>query len=250
MWPQNNRVFGVASAIIVLGLSLALFGCAPDAGSDDLPDRIGIADPGEKRRHLLDQAQEWIAEVSKTFPDDPVVLANCSLASERAAADYANREARPLTMAAWLDVNGKRDSFEIHALDVTRETDQIVIAARTPDGRLLRIVDELGRWAKDHSLIAVRAVLVRRVPLADLVDKAEEAPSGELVLVTRHTSPVTVLLVPDSVPLAAAVRNRGGALSNFVPVKVIRCNEGGSGDAQLDSSWLLQPRDRDGEGVQ
>jgi hypothetical protein len=218
-------VFGLASAIMILGVSAALPGCAPDALDDDLPDRIDIADPEEKRRHLLDQAQEWMAEVSETFPDDPVVRANCSLASERAAADYANRKAHPLAMAAWLDVNGKRDSFEIHALNVRRETDQIVIAAKTADGRLLRIVDELGRRAKDYSLIAVRAVLVKRVPLAELVEKAEEGPSGELVLVTTHTSPATVLLVPDSVPLAAAVRDRGGALSNFVPVKVVRWKE-------------------------
>lgn len=215
-----------ALGIVLLGLVL-IPGRAPSgkAATDELPDAVTIKDPQRKRQALLDGAAAYLMDVRESLPADPAARANCDVAWQMAAADYDAASSRPFAVAAWLH-KGLRTAAGIcvYALNTRRETSGVEVTCLTPEGKVLKIVRQWPITAKFPSLMDGFAMCVEFRPLEQIIAAAKPDDEGNLLFMVAP-GPETAMVLPEGVPIAVAVRDRNGEVSNFVPVVDLRQQE-------------------------
>ncbi len=185
---------------------------------NELPDSMEVDGPGELRRVLLDQANSSLRGYLHAYGADLLVYANCACALDRLERDLGNPRASPLMVCAVIRmIDRDRKPFLVKALNGRRETDEVVVLARTPDGRTIRIVRHFPLRQKESSAFLGKALYVEFAPVEELASLGEKSPNGEIVIATTHRFGRAIRL-PQNAVLTVAVRDRSGVLSNFVPV--------------------------------
>ncbi len=209
----------LVTAFIVGGILLARKELGPAATMPEaLPDSLRFPDDETLRDRLIEGVFGGLDMIKTKYPDDMLLAINCDVAKTRVAEDYATANVSPFMLGASLMPRGGQPLvLAFHALNLDRETDRLLIVGRTRDGALLRVVYHFNITHKDPSLVAQRMALVQKVSAEEierLGDVKRTKSGAEVHLPFRFNQ----LPMPDISPLAAAVEDRSGRPSNFVPV--------------------------------
>jgi len=171
---------------------------------------------------LLKDAQARIADCRSKNPRDSLCVANCLVASDLVESDYGKEDASPFVIAAYLLTrwNG-RTAVVVYAVNCRRETDQVMLVCRTPEGSRLWVRMAIRRSTKDASLVSTLVWPAKMVEVAQLAKMGKSAGRGE-VFVWAEMAPFTAQPTPNAPDLVVAIRDRNGMMSNFVPVRRLK----------------------------
>jgi hypothetical protein len=191
---------------------------------EDLPDTITIKDPQQRKQALLNAVASYLAMVRETLPADPAARANCEVAWQIAVAEYGAARSRPFAVAAWVHKTTTRTGIWVFALNMRRETSGVEVVCVTPLGKILRIVRQWPINVKSPDLVDALAMPVEFLPLEQIIAEAKPDNEGNLLFMVAPGAKPKITL-PVGMPLAIAVRDRSGEVSNYVPVVDLRRQE-------------------------
>ncbi len=186
-------------------------------GPRELPEFIK-----QDREALLDEAKEAFLRTPKWGPADLATLANMSWGLDSLPAAMERKRSGPIAITAYIHgVDKEITSMLVFGLNPKRETKEVIVSCYGPNEKLLRMVFDLHRDTKSISLVDQIGLAVKLVPLQEILAIPSTDNSGEIsVSCANPYQPrgEPAILLPQSVPLVVALRDRDGTISNFVPV--------------------------------
>jgi hypothetical protein len=188
-------------------------------GDDALPDMVGPVDPSERTAVLRDRALERLSDVPR-FADSPAFHGNWMLARQIILVGRESFHRPPHAIGAVLQQVRGRSVISVLAVNLRRETDCVILAYVLEDGRLCTTECRFPIKSKFFSYLTETGLRAKFLPAKELPALAQEGPWGNLVIDVEYSHGVELPL-PDGLPLAAAVRDRSGQTSDFVPVTVL-----------------------------
>jgi len=237
MAKPNVRVLAGAIALflasgltgILIGKLVWETGLTEPATGEELPESLSFRSWAEAKRALVEHAEADIKRISKyareadvkSIPKyaerDPVVLGNCMAAMQEIRRFERNQKTRPLVIRGRIE-EGKKETYLIFsAINSHRETNQIIILAKTDEGTIIKSVIQDSRSRKLPGLVSQRGVLVRFVPVSEIASSGVEEAPGEITVTTEFDLFAPVPL-PEGLPLAVGIKDRNGQISSFARV--------------------------------
>jgi hypothetical protein len=229
MRPSTRIILisGWVLAAALAGLVLWKHTAGTDGGGlcrADLRDSLQIQDPEKRRQVLIREATEMLGTLREKFSDDPVIVANCALAMHVVRSTASDGDDRPLALAAWLQDSAPpcAAALWVFAVNIRRETDQVVIASIDKQGKTLRVICQFRGTLKTPSYVDALSLGCNFDALEGVMQGATSNPEGWFVLRDDYERLRKPLVLPRDVSLAVAVRDRVGKMSNYVPVRDLR----------------------------
>ncbi len=217
-WAMGAMGLGIAwLGLIVIQMCVQAGKAAPE----ELRDTITIKDPQRKKEALLNVVASYLVMVREALPADPAAIANCEAAWRIAVDDYGAARSRPFAVAAWVQEAVRQTGIWVLALNMRRETSRVEVVCLTPQGKILRIVCQWPMTVKYPDLMEALAMPVEFLPLEQIIAEAAPDSEGSLLFVVAP-GPKPKMTLPKGQPIAVAVRDRNGEVSNFVPVVDLR----------------------------
>ncbi|MGB2820532.1 MAG: hypothetical protein WBF17_06090 [Phycisphaerae bacterium] len=184
---------------------------------DELPDSLTFPSAAEAKQALVQDAYLDIDYIRKQATGNPAVAGNCMAAMQQVQWFDQGRKMPPLMVHGSLGGSKGERSLGFEGINSYRETDEVIVLAVTSEGTIIRVVTKFGFSTKDAGLNSNTALLVKFVPVSEIVSSGVKQASGE-VLVQVDFDVFTSMPLPDGLPLAVGIRDRNGLMSNFVPV--------------------------------
>jgi len=217
-WLTYLIVFGLGVGIGAASMWAIMSKPCQDASA--MPDLVGPTNPSERTRILQERDLERLPETPPEFADDPVFRANWMMARQIIRLGPKEPLRPPYAVGAFLQRVRSRLLISIVAVNMHRETDMLAIAYVLPGGRLCKTECHFPIKAKMFTFVNETGLRVRLLPPEELLKLAREDSSGNLAVEVEYTHGVELPL-PGGMPLAAAIRDRNGQMSNFVPANLI-----------------------------
>jgi len=220
-WRLLAGALALSLASVFAGALIGRLLCGtPDAGrarEGELPDPLNFSSSSEAKQALVMDAESAMRHIRRIAPKNPAVTGNCIAAMQQMRWFEEDRETYPLVVHARIQESGQEKVLVVCAINCHRETDQLIVVAVTGEGTTIRIVINFNFERKSSLLVFERVVVVRYGPVNEIVSSGLKEPSGE-ILVSYDYELNTVVLLPESLPLALAIRDRNGLISNFAPI--------------------------------
>lgn len=214
--------------IVIPIVALLCMGCGddgtgeePDAKPvDDLPEALS-AKPDQLVGVLNRGAVGLLEVLLDDIDPEPADMANRDLAMRLVKEGRVKELSNPLCLYAVVKRTEPSDPgfLWVFALNPRREIDTFILRCWPDDGEPLTFVHHLLLEVKAPSWIDGDTVPLAFAPMDDLMEKAtvNESSFPGRVIVTRYAE--SELMIPRDVKMAVAVRDRSGAISNFIPLR-------------------------------
>jgi len=227
-WLAISCLLSVASAIaggLIAELNLlestGMFG-----RGDELPDSVRYDSVSEMKQRQAEGAISIITgHAAVIAPRDPTVRGNCIAALEQIRLLKDSSAAHPIVFDGRITRSNDQWFLLISSLNCHRETDQVIVVGATPNGEIVKMIVQFPLTCKDPSIVAGITIPVKYEPISRIVSSGRGQSPGEIV-VSQEYAPDTIMSLPESLPLAVAIRDRSGLISNFVSVRQERREEG------------------------
>jgi hypothetical protein len=203
----------------------------PTVGSE-LPDSLKYEKGTTPHDSLINDCFVTLDTFIRKHPEDMLFKTNCEFAKTRAVQDYDVPSASPLMLMATLQtLDDRRIVLKYSALNTKRETDRLILVSNVPSGGLLRAIYHFDILCKDVSLVVQRIHLAREVSIDEIksLGKTVQMKSGVEVNLDVGFGSLPIL---DVFPFAAAIGDRNGHISSFVPVVIV--GTGSAADPKTD----------------
>ncbi|MGC9454030.1 MAG: hypothetical protein ACP5HU_04125 [Phycisphaerae bacterium] len=225
MW--HTRAYA-AMGITALCCALMCMGCGDDGTEEDpgekpmdeLPEALSV-EPDELEELLKRDAVHVLEDLLDDIEAGPADMANRDLAMRLVKEGRVRELSRPMCLYAVVK-RAEPDGpgmLWVLALNPRREIDTFILRCWVNDGEPLTFVHHLSLEVKAPSWIDGDAVPVESAPVEHLVEKAMVNASSFSGRVVETTYGTTALKLPRDVRMAVAVRDRSGAISNFIPLR-------------------------------
>ena len=235
--------------LVGIALVILLGGCERQQTIDGAPytplpePQTPPALPGKISKARVDAALAYLASTrgwAENLGDEGILsLALCETAQQYFAHGVASGTHPPLILlaSAWQASDGGGPMLRVDSLNANRETDKLVLVFYRGDEEPVRVEGSITITEKSRLFVTSKGWRIELITWEDLTARASSAAGApRLIQIGLGPRAKIPMAIDSGVACVAAVEDRTGRLSNFVPVSYALLNPGTSpvGDALED----------------